>query len=252
MTADSNNADQTFVVRGTSYTIYQDHATGFWSVADNLLLQSEDFSTTWSNDSTTESVNQTTAPDGTTTADEITADNETDRHIITQQIGVFTNIPIRFSCYLKAGTATAAYLNIQVGTAAITAVFDLTAGTVGDTAVGSVSGKIVSASIEDAGSGWFLCTIVGSNSSIQGQFPVIGIAENATGNTFSNFGDISFNAAGTETIFVWGAHFSQQASPQLTYLKTTTSAITLPDGSEELLGKYTTRELLKDWVNRVG
>ncbi len=38
MTVGTNNEDQTFVVRGTSYTITQDHTTGFWSVSDPVQV----------------------------------------------------------------------------------------------------------------------------------------------------------------------------------------------------------------------
>ncbi len=253
MTASTVNATETFTVRGTSWTIYQDHATGFWSVADNLLKQSEDFGTSWTNEGTTDSLNQTTDPIGTTTADEITANAGSSRKIIFQGAGVFTDIPIRFSCNLKAGTTAAAYLNVQTGANAFSAVFDLTAGTVGDTAVGNTSGTVISASIEDAGSSWFLCTIVGSESATTTQNVVVGIAETATGNSLDGNGDISFNAAGTETIFVWGAQFSQQASANLTYLKTTTAIIAqFPSGSEELLGQFTSRDKIKREIERFG
>ena len=69
----------------------------------NLLLQSEDFTTTWTVVAVSRTANTTVAPNGTTTADTITASVGTNNHVIVQTI-TSNNFTRTVSVYAKKGT----------------------------------------------------------------------------------------------------------------------------------------------------
>jgi hypothetical protein len=72
----------------------------------NLLLRSEDFSTTWTTNGTCSvSTDQAVAPNGTLTADEITVNNGLVNHVA-QSASVTSGTVYTLSVYVKAGTIT--------------------------------------------------------------------------------------------------------------------------------------------------
>lgn len=190
----------------------------------NLLLQSEVYQTTWeTTGSNTGTSNTTEAPDGNTTGDTLTATAGGGGHNIFQQITLAANTDAAFSVYVQAGTHDFVAVSYQTsGEDHIAAVCDLSAGagSATETDVGTTSGTILSTSITDARNGWFRCTLVGQTAEADG-FVVMGFAEAATGNTFTNVGQVTFNAAGTETIVLWGMDAEVGAAPT-SYIKTTT------------------------------
>jgi hypothetical protein len=179
---------------------------------ENLLLQSQDITTTWSIASATRVANDQTAPDGTSTADTITATAENAQHFVNQTITPPTGTVV-FSVFAKAGTHP--YIQLFFGTQTTSfANFDLTAGS-GAT---GTSGNITSSSIVDAGNGWYRCVVVLTNTNISSA--AIGLADTA-----SAVRNPTWNAAGTETVFLWGAQLEQR-SAVTAYTPTTTQPIT--------------------------
>ena len=180
-----------------------------WEARTNLCLQSEDLSTTWGNNNTTESVNAAVvSPNGTTTADKLVEAATNTTHTIHNTVagtsGVYTT-----SVYLKAAGRTWAYIT-EGNSVTSTAYFDLTNGVVGTVGgTGSPSARIV-----DAGNGWYRCSMTftaGANANIQ-----IGTS---TGDTISSFlGDI------TKGVYVWGAQL-ELGSFATPYIPTTTVAV---------------------------
>ena len=95
----------------------------------NLLTYSEDFSQ-WNKNSATVTANDTTAPDGTTTADKLVCSVD-NAGIVFEDIAPASGVAHTFSVYLKAGTHQYAFLSLTRSNIEwYAAVFDLSAGTV--------------------------------------------------------------------------------------------------------------------------
>lgn len=252
MTTGTVNANETFTVRGTSYTIYQDHKTGFWSVANNLLVQSEDFTTTWVVDGSTVAANSIAAPDGTLTGDTLTEDGNNVNHSLTQDVSTITGVGFwTFSVHAKPNGRDHIVLVHQNASNSVTSVvFDVSTGDV--TQQRTLNGTILDTNIEDAGDSWYRCTIVGDPTyDGSGDFVVLSLADSGTPRT-GVLGRLAYQGDGSSGCYIWGAQLSDQASANVGYVATTTSTVTLPSGSEELLGKYTSRAELKKAIRGFG
>jgi hypothetical protein len=192
---------------------------------ENLLLQSQDFTTTWVNSNSTDAADTSVAPDGTTTADTLTDNDTAGVHIVSQAPVLIVGAIYTMSCFLKASTNNFALVTLTNGTTVengIAAVIDLSAGTISETDTGT-SATLTSSSITSIGSGWYRVVITGS--SVAGfNRAEVGLAPAGTGNTFSNTQRISYTGTGT-SIFVWGAQLEQR-SAVTAYTPTTTQPIT--------------------------
>jgi hypothetical protein len=157
----------------------------------NLLTYSEQFDNAyWSKTRTSISANAAVAPDGTTTADKLIENTDTDTHTLFPNIALTlaTTTGYTYLIYAKAAERTIIHLstNDLVG-----AFFDLSAGTVSDIASG------FTASITSAGSGWYRCVLTQAlNSNASGRLVVRLVS---TGTTTSYTGD------GVSGVLIWGA-----------------------------------------------
>lgn len=189
--------------------------------AHNLLLRSEDFTTTWSNDNTTDTANSTTAPDGASTADTITDNAVSGRHIVFQSATYVTGANYAFSVCLKAGTLGFAQVLLLLngaGTVAYGVVVNLSTGAVTDTrSTGSPTNT--SSSVTDLGSGWYRITVRGDAAGSSGNV-VIGMSNSGTPAYTSE--SPSYSGSGS-TIFAWGGQLYR--TPADTAYIATTSAI---------------------------
>jgi hypothetical protein len=190
----------------------------------NILLQSEDFTTTWTNTNSSESSNATTAPDGTSTADKlIEASDVGQDHSINQTsaANVTTNTTYTFSCYLKAAERTWARLSGATTRFADNFHCDFNLGT---GVKGTVGAGATSSGIEDIGSGWYRCWIGANCDSTGTNVFSITIGEGDT--------DVTYDGDGSSGIYVWGAQVAAAGgatvvptSPR-SYIPTTTAAVT--------------------------
>ncbi len=159
----------------------------------NLVAYSESFDDSyWDKLNASVTANNTTAPNGTMTADLITS-------TATSETGVYDIISVTntntWSIYAKKGTGR--YLLINTNVPTIAAKFDLEDGViVGTPSIGA------SASIEDYGNGWFRCSI--SSSTSQNRFTVF-ITDNTTTADFSS--SVGLNC------YIWGAQLEQGSYP---------------------------------------
>jgi len=170
----------------------------------NLCLQSQTFQTAWSAVLTTVAADQTTAPDGTMTADKLTPTVMLNQHRIDQTTSI-PAAPHTFSVYVKA--AGYGFVWLRIGS--VGAVFNLSTG-----AATTVSGGATAYSVQ-AANGWWRCVV--SCTTLGSDTVRINVSEGPTAADFS--GD------GTSGIFVWGAQL-EAASTASSYIVTTSASAT--------------------------
>ncbi len=169
---------------------------------ENLTLYSQDFdNASWTKLNATVTANNTTAPDGTNTADLITSTstNETGVYYFPSVTGINT-----WSIYAKKGTGR--YLLLNTNTPTIATKFDLQDGViVGTPSTGAIP------SIQDVGDGWYRCSITSSTST--NRFTIF-ITDNTTTNDFGSSIGL--------TLSIWGAQL-EQGLVATDYIETTTT-----------------------------
>jgi hypothetical protein len=138
----------------------------------------------------------------------------------------------------------------------VSAIFNLSTGVATQTAVGSSSGTLVGTSITDVGGGIYRIGFTGSFSQT-GAYASFGFAGAATGNTFDNFGNPIFTAAGTETVLFGDAQM-EPGSSVTAFIPTTTTPVTVGQSVIHTPRSLTTRaqystiairqRALNDWI----
>ena len=169
-------------------------------VRTNLILQSQDFTTSWAtNASPTITANTTVAPDGTTTADTIASSGASSGAY--QVPTVASGVEYSFSVYVKNITSAT---NIQIGCdlGPINGFVNFNAVT---GAITSAAAGITGSSVTNAGNGWYR---------VSGTYVSTG-----TTNTFIVFGQSGM------TFAAWGAQF--EAGVTTAYIATTTAAVSV-------------------------
>ena len=187
----------------------------------NLLLRSEDFTTTWANTRSTDAANSAAAPDGTTTADSIIEDaTASNTHLIQQSatVAATANLEYAGSVYLKAGTRTWAAVVLVEGTGSTQCrqYINLSTGALGTLSAGA-NWSDQRAYVTDAGNGWYRVDVVAKKTNTATS--VFLRVELATGN-----GTNSYTGNGTSLIYAWGGQLTQGGLP-VRYTATTTAAV---------------------------
>ena len=180
---------QTGVLRGTG---------------QNLFLYSEQFNNAaWTKTNVSITADSLTAPDGTTTADTVTASAGASTHDIdplqASFFGMTSGFTYVISVYAKKGTNNffqICVLNQNTDFAN----FDLNNGTVGTT------GGAVTSSITSVGDGWYRCSIL---ITVDGttRRPCFALVPSSSATRRE-----SWTAAGTETVYLWGAQLELGSS----------------------------------------
>jgi hypothetical protein len=177
----------------------------------NLLLQSENFGTTWTANGllafgSGSTLNALTAPDGQVTADLITENTSNSQHNINQSS---TTIGAkRISVFVKQGPGTRLMRLID---------FNATDGAQGESYFNLSTGTVVSGpgTIQAFPNGWYRCSIQSTTTVTSTYY--ISLASNSS--TFSYTGD------GTSGFYVWGAQLEAGAFPT-SYIPTTSATVT--------------------------
>ena len=196
----------------------------------NDIRASEDFTAgTWSVfGGMTVSANQTTAPDGTTTADKLIEHSSgSDGPRIVDFIShapLSTDTSCVFSCFLKNNDAR--YVGLAVrssGSSNFNAEFDLQEGVVVSSGKHGNS-TFTSVEMKSYGNGWYRCVIIGKTdtSSVASDMLIVSITD-GSGVNATGFGD-NFTGDGS-SIFAWGAQFAE-ATFETSYIPTSGSAVT--------------------------
>ena len=142
--------------RASTATFYNGVTTAM--AEQNLAPRSQELSDTsvWSTQAITVTANTSVAPDGTTTADTITASATAATHFLFFGSYPTVAIGIQLGCsvYAKAGTNNFFQLTV-LNQANTYANFDLSTGTIGTT-----GSNVSSVTMTSVGSGWYRCSFV--------------------------------------------------------------------------------------------
>jgi len=179
-----------------------------YHLTTNLLLQSNQFDTTWGSFNTAVTSGES-GYDGSLDAWLLEADAVGSSATISQSVsidGVMTA-----SIYAKEGTTNWFRFSINDSGVNSRAWFDLS----GSGAVGTTAGTIIDAKIESAGNGYFRCSIT-FNATAGNLFVFLANADNTT----------SYSVG--DNIYIQDAQL-EQGTQATTYVETTTDPVTLPD-----------------------
>lgn len=207
--ANTKRLDPRVTFTRSTTAVYYDGVTTA-KAEENLLLYSQDFDNAyWTKNSTTITANSIAAPDGTTTADTLSAAG-TGLNAILRSIA-HTAEQLTFSIYAKAGTKSILQIDsAALGPGAGRANFNLASGTLGTV------DSAWTASIVSAGNGWYRCIATFTGNGVTGNF-ILSMQDSATAAREAN------STAGD--IYLWGAQWEQRSSVTA-YTPTTTAAIT--------------------------
>ena len=186
----------------------------------NLLGFTEDFSNAaWDKSffGTTATSNNLIAPNGLQTADLITAINSTNDHVVYQSSGInlAASGVVTGSIYVKANTATFVRCGVvdnASGTDWAGFIVNLSTGAVTNTYTGANASNVTTHTPVSVGNGWYrigiTATLTASANNLSLRVGPFNAASASPGNYFS----VSWAAAGTESIYLWGAQLSDSAS----------------------------------------
>ena len=203
--------------RGSGATFVDSDNLVKWA-PENLVVQSENFGTTWLANSATMSLNTIVAPDGLTTADRLNEDNSSFTHQVIQGLGSLIGGQLHtFSVFAKAASHTT--FQMTFSTAAfgtnLFANFILT----GLGSVGNSNG--VTAKIESYPDGWYRCSITANaiTGGTGGFIQIVAINNNSTAARL-----VSYLGTNAQVVHLWGAQL-ERSSTARTYIPTTTAAV---------------------------
>jgi hypothetical protein len=211
--------------RATTATYYDGVTTA--KAEENLLLQSQDFTTTWTVAGTNATVtaDTTTAPDGTTTADSLTDDATNGVHRVGQAVTTSSTAQMVFSVFAKYSTMQWIGLSAATGTSTWAgAKFDVQNGVLGSTSQQGTGWTANSSSITSVGGGWYRCVLVFTPGASGSTTILVNCATDGTTFTTSQRGSQVYTGSGS-TVFIWGAQLEQRSSVT-SYTATTTQPIT--------------------------
>jgi hypothetical protein len=188
----------------------------------NMLLQSDEFDTTWTAVRSSVDDQAGVAPDGASTADSIIEDSSASTtHYVQQNVTVSSSASdYAFAVALKAGGRNYAQLAIveNTGSESAVAYFDLAVGAVGD--IGSATNMANHrAFIASMGNGWYYCCLVARKTNAATVLSNrISLASGST------TGSVTYTGNGTSNILAWRATLANSGVPTRLIATTTTAS----------------------------
>ncbi len=192
----------------------------------NLILNSENFSTNWTNfNGASISTDQALAPDGTNTADKIVSNGT--NYSFTRPTSNITVTNAKYytaSIYVKADVETVGYIRCDYGTLIYNRKFDLSAGTL-STGFDNTANIPEAERIEELANGWYRVSITDVVNTVSFEMRI-----------YCSDG----SASSGDSLFLWGAMVSEGALSD--YIKT--------EGSQETKTVETFTDVPRlDWYN---
>jgi len=182
----------------------------------NSIVHSQEFDngTFWQTDAETVTANNTTAPDGTATADLILESNLNNNHFLRQEVsGLTLNSKYTLSVYAKKRDRD--YLRFSVNNTGENTWFNIADGTIGTVHANHT------ARIEALNNGWYRCSITFTETF--GAIDAMYITLNTANNQQTYAGDV------TKGNYWWGAQLelglTDEATNVSSYIPTTTTAL---------------------------
>lgn len=187
-----------------------------WEAVTNLSLQSQAFdNASWSKLAASATANTATAPDNTVTADSLIESATTNIHVAYQDIVGSASTQYTQSIFAKANTRSHVQLSIgDGGPNSVSAVFDLSAGTIVTTTIGG-TGSGVNASIKSYPNGWYRISVTGTPATTG---TIVRSHIYLISSTLQGF----YAGDGVSGIYIWGNQL--QAGTLGPYAPTTTAA----------------------------
>lgn len=180
----------------------------------NELLRSDEIdNAAWTKAGTTVTANYYTAPDGTATAERLIEDTSTGEHYALQAVTRANAVGTWcFAVALRRGDVSnlrdRARLRIldSGSTNVISAIFDLTSGTIAVAAAAGGSAANARAFIRSLGGGWYYCCIIG-------QLPASDTTVRTVVNLIANPSTQSYTGSSSQNIGVWRATLARSDVP---------------------------------------
>jgi len=205
----------------------------------NLCLQSQTFGTTWVTTANNTSVgtDAAVAPDGTTTADKLSAINGSAQHYAAQSISYTSGQAYTVSVYAKAGELAAVQLTFGSGAFSTLPYcnFNVSTGVAG-------TPSNCTATVVALGGGWYRCSITATANATASANGVISLARDNTETRLPSF------SSDNNGVYLWGAQV-EAASYASSYIPTTTGSATRAVDSLTVTGVsgLTTHSVFAEW-----
>ena len=200
----NGNGDMT-VVRATATATRTNELGLIEPTPYNLLGYSEMFSdVSWVKNASSISINTTTAPNGSLTADTFTANGVNTNHLVQGTTSCISGLTYTFSAYVKKDTNN--FIQLYAGNPIfgpnVWANFDINNGVLG------TIGSAATATITSVGNGWYRCTITGIATATLASTAAIFCLITSTTSVRGEVNTLS------TSVYIWGAQLVQGSVPK--------------------------------------